>query len=346
MHHVAPVDSLSARSARAPFKYPVRVTIAGERVVRVLSGDISTSGMFLLMADPPESGTVVQLAFEVAGKVLQFAEGEVAWARAAVSPPSGVAPGGFGDRGGFGVRFTRFLHPRASALIDYLTENVQAGTTLKPRPTPPSSRRRWSGLAALAAAVALLIAIPQGAPPPVPVVMDPSLVCRFDLSQLADKAAGPAQPSCPAPAPVVVPPPAPVVKKAVLARLPEAPRPTPVVTRTVFTAAKPASLSSTPIPSGAARLVTVSRVSGSVRVAIDAVAGGQVTSVRAFANPPRLIVDVSGIPPVQEHQVKLSDPEVLSVVATKQGKATRLTVNLARHPARVVQQGDSALITY
>lgn len=331
MHHVAPVDSLSERSTRAPFKYPVRVTIAGDRVVRVLSGDISTSGMFLLMADPPPAGTVVQLAFEVAGKVLQFAEGEVAWARAA------------GERGGFGVRFTRFLHPRASALIDYLTENVQAGTTLKPRPTPPASRRRWSGLAALAAALALLIAIPQNAPPPPPVVMDPSLVCRFDLSAFADKAA-PAQPSCPAPAPVVAP--APVSKKPALARLPEAPRPTPVVTRTVFTAAKPASLSSTPIPSGAARLVTVSRVSGAVRVAIDAVAGGQVTSVRAFANPPRLIIDVSGIPPVQEHLVKLSDPEVVSVVATKQGKATRLTVNLARHPARVVQQGDSALITY
>ena len=329
MHHVAPVDSLPERSARAPFKYPVRVTIAGERVVRVLSGDLSMSGMFLLMADPPPAGTVVQLAFEVAGKVLQFAEGEVAWARGA---------GAVAERGGFGVRFTRFLHPRASALIDYLTENVQAGTTLKARPTPPSARRRWSGLAALAATLALLIAVPQSAPPPAPVALDPSLVCRLDPASLV--------PSCPEPV-AAPPPPAPApVKKAVLARLPEAPRPTPVVTRTVFTAAKPASLSSTPIPSGAARLVTVSRVSGSVRVAIDAFAGGQVASVRAFANPPRLIIDVTGIPPIAEHLVKLTDPEVLSVVATKQGKATRLTVNLARHPSRVVQQGDTALISF
>jgi hypothetical protein len=331
MHHVAPVDSLPERSTRAPFKYPVRVTIAGDRVVRVLSGDLSTSGMFLLMADPPPAGTVVQLAFEVAGRVLQFAEGEVAWARSA------------NERGGFGVRFTRFLHPRAAALIDYLCENVQAGTTLKPRPTPPATRRRWSGLAALAAGVVMLIAIPQQLPAPAPVAMDPSLVCRMDPASLV--------PSCPEPVkqpavPVQVAP-LPAPKKSVLAaRLPEAPRPTPVVTRTVFTAAKPASLSSTPIPSGAARLVTVSRVSGAVRVAIDAVAGGQVTSVRAFANPPRLIIDVSGIPPVAEHQLKLNDPEVLGVVATKQGKATRLTVNLARHPARVQQQGDSALITY
>jgi hypothetical protein len=328
MHHVAPVESLPERSTRAPFKYPVRVTIAGERVVRVQSGDLSSSGMFLLMPEPPPAGTVVTLAFEVGGRVLQFAEAEVAWSRNA------------GERGGFGVRFTRFLHPRASALIEYLTENVQAGTMLKPPPSPPRARRRWSGLAALAAAVALLLAWPQAAPPPAPVVIDPSLACRVDPASMV--------PSCPEPVAAAAPAPtAPAARKQLLAaRLPEAPRPTPMVTRTVFSAAKPASLSSTAIPSGAARLVTVSRVSGSVRVAVDAVAGGAVTSVRAFQNPPRLIIDVTGIPPVAEHLVKLNDPEVLSVVATRQGKATRLTVNLARHPSRVVQQGDSALISY
>jgi hypothetical protein len=328
MHHVSPIETLPGRSTRAPFKYPVRCTIAGERTVRVLSGDLSSSGMFLLMSDPPPTGTVVQLAFEAGGRVLQFAEGEVAWSRTT------------GDRGGFGVRFTRFVHPRAGALIDYLCDNVQAGTALKPRQTPPMWRRRWSGVAALAAVLALLIAVRAESPAPGPVAIDPSLVCRFDPTSMV--------PSCPEPAPApppVVVAPAPT-KKPALARLSEAPRPAVTVTRTVFTAAKPASLSSTAIPSGAARLVTVTRVSGSVRVAVDAVAGGQVTSVRALQNPPRLVLDVTGIPPVSDHVIKLDDPELLDVKVSKQGKATRLTIDLVRHPSRVVQQGDSALISY
>ena len=327
MHHVAPSESVSERSVRAPFKYPVRVTIAGERVVRVLSGDLSLTGMFLKMSEPPEPGTVVQLAFEAGGRVLHFAEGEVAWSRTT------------GERGGFGVRFTRFVHPRASALIEYLCENVQSGTLLKPRPTPPMWRRRWSGLAALAAVLVAVIALPQDPPPPPAVTVDPSLVCRFDPTTFV--------PTCPEPPPAPAPAPAPaVVKKPALARMAEAPRPSPTVTRTVFSSARPASLTSTPVPSGAARLVTVSRVSGSVRVAIDAVAGGTVTGVKLTQHPLRLVMDVSGIPPVAEHQLKLDDPELGKLVVSKNGKATRLSIELVRHPSRVVQQGDSALISF
>ena len=159
MHHVAPTESLPDRSSRAPFKYPVRVTIAGSRVVRVLSGDLSLSGMFLVMPEPPESGTVVTLAFEAGGRVLPFAEGEVAWRRSAET------------RGGFGVRFTRFLHPRAGALIDFLCENVESGSSLKPQPPPRNSPRRWSGLAALAAVATFLVTTGSAPPQPQPVTL-------------------------------------------------------------------------------------------------------------------------------------------------------------------------------
>jgi hypothetical protein len=87
-------------------------------------------------------------------------------------------------------------------------------------------------------------------------------------------------------------------------------------------------------------------VSGSLRFAVDPVAGGLVTSVRALQNPPRLILDVSGIPPVSEHELNVKDPELGKIIVSKQGKATRLTVHLTRTPSRVVQQGDSALISY
>lgn len=323
MHHVAPADSLQERSSRAPLKHPVRVTIAGERVVRVLSGDISPNGMFLQMAEPPEPGTVVTMAFEAGGKVLPFAEGEVAWRRG-------------GERGGFGVRFTRFLHARAGALIQFLCENVEGGT-LKPQPPPSKvgNVRRWSGLALIAAAATVLISWTVAAPSR-PAVIEQGLTC-----------AGPAPVSAPVEK-LAVSTPA-VEKKPVVkapARLPEKPRVTPVMTRTAASAVKPSPFSSTPIPSGAARLVNVSRVSGSLRVAIDAVAGGRVSNVTTLQHPARLVIDVAGLPPISNHQLSLNDSELRSIAVAKQGKGTRLVIELVRLPTRVVQQGDSALLSF
>ena len=322
MHHVAPTESLQERSSRAPLKHPVRVTIAGERVVRVLSGDISPNGMFLMMADPPEPGTVVTLAFEAGGKVLPFAEGEVAWRRSQAS-------------GGFGVRFTRYLHPRAKSLVDFLSENVEHGT-LKAPVSRVRRVRRWSGLAALAALVAFLVT--WGSTPPArPVVFEAGQVCL-----------PPVRPAAPAPEVVVSVEPAkkPAPKVRAPTRLPEKPRPVPPLARTVASAVKPGQFSSTPIPSGAARLVNVTRVSGSLRVAIDAVAGGRVSGVATLQNPARLVIDVAGLPPVGNHVVALADSELRRISATKQGKGTRLIIELVRLPTRVVQQGDSALITF
>ena len=324
MHHVAPAESLPERCSRAPLKHPVRVTIAGERVVRVLSGDISANGMFLMMADPPEPGTVVTMAFEAGGKVLPFAEGEVAWRRSQA-------------RGGFGVRFTRYLHPRARALVDYLSENVEHGTTLK-TPPPVRSARRWSGLTVLAALVAFLVTWGQ---PPAP-------VAPLESGQLCLPEATPGEPresslvSQPLEPVAAAKKAAPVKRRA----LPETPRPATTLARTVASAVNPGPFSSTPIPSGAARLVNVSRVSGSLRVAIDVVAGGRVSNVATLQNPARLVIDVTGLPPVSGHVVSLDDSELRRITVGRQGAGTRLIVDLVRLPTRVVQQGDSALITF
>lgn len=325
MHHVAPVDSLQERSSRAPLKHPVRVTIAGERVVRVLSGDISANGMFLMMADPPEQGTVVTMAFEAGGKVLPFAEGEVAWRRSAA-------------RGGFGVRFTRFTHPRARALVDFLCENVEHGTTLKAQP-PVRHARRWSGLALLAATLALLISWNTA----------PERVAAFESGMVCSA------PAAVAPQPVAVSRPAPKKlppKVRAPSPLPEKPRAVPTLTRAAAvaparaSAVKPGPFSSTPIPSGAARLVNVSRVSGALRVSIDAVAGARVSGVTTLQNPARLVIDVAGLPPISNHVVSLSDSELRNITVAKQGKGTRLVIELVRLPTRVKQQGDSALISF
>ncbi len=322
MHDVAPVESLQERSTRAPLKHPVRVTIGGHRVVRVLSGDISPNGMFLMMAEPPEPGTVVTLAFEAGGKVLPFAEGEVAWKRSHV-------------HGGFGVRFTRYLHPRAKALVDFLALNVEHGTTLKAHePRRLRMARRWTGLAALAATAAFLVTWNNATPPrpvalecvPIAVVAPPQQARPAELAVSTQKK--------------------PALKVRSPSNLPEKPRAVATLARTLTSAVKPGQFTSTPIPSGAARLVNVSRVSGALRVAIDAVAGARVSAVTTLQNPPRLVIDVTGLPPVTTHELTLSDSELRKISVTRLGKGTRLIIELVRLPTRVKQQGDSALISF
>jgi hypothetical protein len=330
MFNVAPSVVLQERSSRAPFKYPIRVTIAGERVVRLVSGDLSRNGMFLKMDEPPEVGTVVVLAFEVRGQVLPFAEGEVAWRRG-------------GQRGGFGVRFTRFLHPRAQALVEYLADNVERGAPLKPF-TPRVRSSPWlSRLAAAAAVATALLAVNAQAPtwalPP-----DASLACTG--GPLLSTPAPPAVASTPAP--VVAPPEAKKaqVKKRSQVRLSQGPKQDAPTLARMASAAAPAKFSSTPLPSGAARLVNISRVGGALRVAVEPVAGGHVTAVTAIQSPPRLVIDVTGTAPSGHHAVALTDPELERISVLRNGQGTRLIIALTRAPANVTQHGDTALLTY
>jgi hypothetical protein len=327
MIHVAPSPVLQERSSRAPFKYPVRVTIAGERVVRLLSGDLSPSGMFLQMDEPPESGTVVVLAFEARGQVLPFAEGEVAWKRSH-------------ERGGFGVRFTRFLHPRAQALIEHLSE----GGPFVPAPAAKRAPRRWGWLATAAAIATLLVAFESAAPGPVASI-DPSLACRTDLESVPPTefvSFAPAEAPAPAPVKKVAP-----RKARTAVKLPQGPKEEPAtLARTAPVAAQPGRFTSTPLPSGAARLVNVSRVGGGLRVAIDPVAGGHVTAVTAIQSPPRIVIDVAGSAPTSTHSVTLSDPELERISVSRNGQGTRLIFALTRAPAQVSQHGDTALVTY
>lgn len=324
MHHVAPSETLSERVSRAPLKHPVRVTIAGSRVVRVLSGDISPHGMFLRMPEPPERGTVVTLAFEAGGRVLPFAEGEVAWGRS-------------GERGGFGVRFTRFLHPNAHDLVDYLCEHLGTGAPLRPRRPAPRSRW-WKTLTAAAAlAVALVTWATRPDQEPLPPAPPPAVVAVAPPVEA---------PAAPAPSAAPTPAPAPAPKKRAQSRLADSPRATPVMTRALGSAVKPAAFSSTPIPSGAARLVNVSRVSGALRVAVEPVSTGRVTAVQTLQHPARLVIDVAGLPPIGEHAISLTDPELRQLTVKRQGAGTRLVFELARLPTGLRQQGDSALLRF
>lgn len=342
MFDVAPSPVLQTRSLRTPFKYPVRVTIAGQRVVRLLSGDLSARGMFLKMEAPPEVGTVVVLAFETRGRVLPFAEGEVAWQR----------------QGGFGVRFTRFLHPRAQALVEYLAAHLETGVPLRPLGAGPSRMTAlWAAAAVLVALVAwgaMASGPAEAAPASVPMVVatsDAVESCveaerRAEVEPVVAPAASVAELEAPTAALAQV-----VEEPTAEAQAAEAPvkrkkkrrsaRKAPVVQSPVASVA-----SSTPLPSGAARQVSLTRVGDALRVSVDPVVGGRVTGVRAIENPPRLVIDVAGTPPERAHALAVRGPELQRISIARNGDGTRLILALTRAPARVAQQGDAALVSY
>ncbi len=114
------------------------------------------------MPQPLEPGTRVAISLEANGQALPLAQGEVRWTRKNES-------GYEGRFQGCGVRFTDYLHPRASELVNYLVETLDTGKPLKAAPAP---KRRWwpyaVGVGAIAAAAALVIVVFQ---PPEPTAL-------------------------------------------------------------------------------------------------------------------------------------------------------------------------------
>jgi hypothetical protein len=120
-----PLETVS-RSPRVPFARTVRVTPldSSGSAARLLAGNLSREGMFVLSRDPLPSGAKVTLSLEAQGQAFPFVEGEVVWSRPSSEGP-GAAPG-------FGLRFTNFLHPRAHLLVEHLISSL----TSPPQPPP------------------------------------------------------------------------------------------------------------------------------------------------------------------------------------------------------------------
>jgi hypothetical protein len=106
---------MEERLERVPFPRPVHVSIPhDERPHRFVAGNLSAGGMFVRGEPRPPAGTPLQVSLEAKGKVFPFAEAEVVWnADPETWSKEGRTPG-------FGLRFTRFLHPHSQLLIDHI----------------------------------------------------------------------------------------------------------------------------------------------------------------------------------------------------------------------------------
>ncbi len=152
---------MQERLERVPFPRPVHVAFPDdeERPHRCVAGNISYGGMFVRGEARPKEGTPVALSLEAKGRLYPFAEGEVVWrADPEAWTQEGRVPG-------FGVRFTRFLHPRSDSLIEHMMErHVQ--------PLPPEVGEQ-------------LVGAPEAEPPSF--VVEPAPTPSWIGSELADK---------------------------------------------------------------------------------------------------------------------------------------------------------------
>lgn len=311
------------------------------RAYRVLSGNLSKQGMFLAMPEPFPEGTQVALSLEAGGRVLPFAQGEVMWRQ----PTDAVHDGGKPVvGGGFGVRFTNFLHPRAHELVDYLVGNLDTG-----RPLALPKQKKWKRMALWAggfAASAMLASFGvmlarnvtmHSAPPPAAheevVAAAPALPEPAPLPE-------PVAVAAPAPEPVVVAAPAPAPAPEPLKAEPviHAPvvRDEPVMVATQpAAAAREPSLSSTgllPLPKCGASSLRWSQRGERLELEVAPAAGARFAAGFRLKNPERLVIDLSGVSPKRSHVVKASEiPNVTALrIGKRKGGGTRLVLDLAK----------------
>jgi uncharacterized protein (TIGR02266 family) len=129
----------ATRLPRVPFTRALRVKPEGDaqEPLELEAVNLSLGGLFVKAGCALPLGTRVSLDLAAAGRLLDFAEGEVVWARS--SGKSGAR--------GFGVRFTR-LRPNARALVEHLVARGGTGddsTTAAIR--RPSRGRRGAAIA-------------------------------------------------------------------------------------------------------------------------------------------------------------------------------------------------------
>jgi AMIN domain len=255
------------------------------------------------MPEPLPTGTKVALSLEAGGHALPFAEAEVVWNRP--DAPEAGTPG-------FGVRFERFLHPRAQELVAYLCDNLERGRPLRLAPNPHPVRR-----AMLLTALALFGTSSVGW----------LWVLTADPFPAPSLASGGVLPITLAPSTAVAPEPEPT------SALPP-PR-------------GDEKRGSIRLPSGEARSIDWAIADREVRLSA-ATKAGTLKHTFMLADPARVIFDLEGEAPDQTHTLSAIKelPFIKHVRVGRQGGATRVVIDLTSWPRDVTEDGDAWVLRF
>lgn len=367
------------RGPRVPFQAPVRVCAENNPTTyRVLSADLSDGGIFLQMPMPFAQGTRLQLSLEAGGKVLPFAEGEVAWRRT-MPLPEQVKPGA-------AVRFTSFKSKRANLLVQNLVSALHKGE--QPKPYKKVRLNRWivaivaSALIGLVAGVSQVqLTSPAARLSPVSRPLPPGEAVQVafteveepavpELIAISDAIESPAQwldlndePVIPAKTVQrswvwrAKPAPAPVVAAA---RHPLKPVPLAgaiaigatkgidakhLEARAAHTIARPepdGKPESIVVPQGALKTIHLVRAGKGFRFDFDVAKGSKLIHLTTLKDPSRLAIDLAGAAPKKPMVVSGLDG-IQRVRLARFGNGTRVVLDLTM-PVTVVEQSGTHVV--
>lgn len=345
------------RGRRVRFKHPVRVTtMSGElKAWRTLAANLSNEGLFVRMPQPLQPGTRVAIALEAGGRSLPLAEGEVRWARSTPSELEDEFPG-------CGVAFTDFLHPRASELVQYLVGTLESGRPLR---TAPTSRRLrllrgaaiGAGVLLSAALVAFLIEVGTDAAAP-PEAVEASPAVQVTPTPVAEPVAVAQVILPPVALPAVVAPDAvPTASADDLAPVALSTEPPAAVAASVSPALVPAPKTGTVpppqrssgrvvLPTGAAKSLSWTPREDGFALRTELRDGAKVSHVFPLAGPPRLVLELTGAAPKKNFVSAEQSGQVTRVRMARQGKYTRVVLDLAAPVRKVVPLGATTLVSF
>lgn len=294
--------------------------------------------MFLAMKAPLTQGTEVALSLEAKGRAFPFAVAEVAWCR------------GRGERlpPGVGVRFVRFLHPRAAPLLEHLVGAQAPAAQKVPRGEPslgwPALRPApvLAALAAAGATIALGLAAYRhlrsddtSAEPPAIQSRAPDVGTGAELDgpEGADTGAGAGEGFALHPGLEVASPPGagPVEPAAAPGRA---------------GAAAPQPIGGVPLGSGAVHRLLWEV--GRDEVRIEPVLAPGATLARQFLleEPPRLVLDVSGPEPRRSFSVSLADANLKRARVGALAGGTRVVIDLGAEPSSLLAEDGAAILSF
>jgi hypothetical protein len=344
---------------------------------RVLSVDLSDGGIFLQMPMPFAQGTRLSLALEAGGKVLPFAEGEVAWRRTLPLPEE--------TKPGAAVRFTRFKSRRANQLVTDLVSALHKGE--QPKPLGKVRLNRWivaivaSTLIGLVAGASYVqLPSPAARLSPVSRPLPSGEVPQIEFTEIDE----PAVPELPALADAVDSPrqwlelnpvPAPPQRPRVWAWRPKA-APAPVVvdesrhplrsvpvagaiaigatkgidTKHLEARAAPSITRPEPdgkpqqiaVPAGALKTIHLVRAGKGFRFDFDLAKGSKLVHLTTLKDPSRLAIDLAGAAPKKPMVVAGIDG-IQRVRLARYGNGTRVVLDLTM-PVTVTEQSGTHVV--